>query len=59
MVPAGYLKGRAFLVYWSFEEEPAETSEAAGLREKLRRLSQVALNFFSRTRWSRTARIVR
>ena len=59
MVPAGYLKGRAFLVYWSFEEEPAETSEGAGLGGKLRRLSQVALNFFSRTRWSRTARIVR
>lgn len=59
MVPAGYLKGRAFLVYWSFEEEPAETSEAAGLRGKLQRISQVALNFFSRTRWSRTARIVR
>jgi len=59
MVPAGFLKGRAFLVYWSFEEEAAETFDSPGLRGKLAHLSHVALNFFSRTRWSRTLRIVR
>ena len=58
VVPESYLKGRAFLVYWSFDsdEEPIEWS---GYGEKVRQISQVALNFFTHTRWDRTFRIVR
>lgn len=57
-VPESYLKGRAFLVYWSFEAA-SETREEAGYLGRLRLLSEVAANFFSRTRWDRSFRIVR
>jgi signal peptidase I len=58
-VPASNLKGRAFMVYWSFDTGEAELPESAGLGGKLRQLSQVGLKFFARTRWARTLRIVR
>jgi signal peptidase I len=57
-VPESYLKGRAFVVYWSFdgEEEPMEWPGYGG---KMRQIGHVALNFFTQTRWDRTFRIVR
>jgi signal peptidase I len=57
-VPEGYVKGRAFMVYWSFDSDQ-ESIEWPGVAGKLRQLGRVALNFFSRTRWDRTFRIVR
>ena len=57
-VPGNYVKGRAFMVYWSFESEQ-EYIEWPGFAGKLRQLSRVALNFFTKTRWDRTFRIVR
>jgi signal peptidase I len=58
-VPEDHVKGRAFLIYWSFESEGAEEVEWPGFWGKVKQLSQVALNFFARTRWERTFRIVR
>lgn len=57
-VPEGYVKGRAFVVYWSFESEP-EPLEWPGFLGKLRQVGRVAAHFFSQTRWDRTFRIVR
>ena len=57
-VPRSYVKGRAFMVYWSFASE-AEPVEWPGVQGKLRQLGHVALNFFTQTRWDRTFRIVR
>jgi signal peptidase I len=59
MVPANHLKGRAFVVYWSFEEDPSDAMDWSGWRGRLRQTTQVALHFFSHTRWERTFRIVR
>jgi signal peptidase I len=59
VVPANHLKGRAFVVYWSFEEEPAEAVDSPGWRGRVRQIARVALHFFSHTRWERTFRIVR
>jgi signal peptidase I len=59
VVPANHLKGRAFVVYWSFEEEPSEVVDWPGWRGRLRQIAHVALNFFSHTRWERTFRTVR
>ena len=56
-VPEGYVKGRAILIYWSFDAAGAEA--APGLVGTLRRLSQTALHFFSGTRWPRTLQPVR
>ncbi|HVT59947.1 MAG TPA: signal peptidase I [Thermoanaerobaculia bacterium] len=59
MVPRKYLKGRALLVYWSFQSDSPEVIEGTGLGAKLRQLGQVAFNFLGRTRWDRTFRLVR
>ena len=57
-VPRDNIKGRALLVYWSYEAEP-DSAEWRGYADKLGRLFGVALHFFSRTRWDRTFRLVR
>ena len=57
-VPAANLKGRALIVYWSFESTGDEGAWP-GLVGKLRQLGRVAANFFSKTRWDRTFRLVR
>jgi signal peptidase I len=59
MVPRANLKGRALLVYWSFNDESAALTESPGLTGGLRRLGHVAANFISGSRWSRTFKIVR
>jgi signal peptidase I len=58
-VPEGYVKGRAFLVYWSFDNRDGETVEWPGVASKLREVTQVARHFLPWTRWDRTFRIVR
>jgi signal peptidase I len=57
-VPSAYVKGRALMVYWSIESE-SELMEWPGWRGRLRQLRDLATHFFSRTRWTRTFRIVR
>jgi len=59
MVPASHLKGRALMVYWSFDEDPGTLEEAAGMTARLARIAHVAAGFVSHTRWGRTLRIVR
>ena len=54
-VPRTMIKGRAFMVYWSFDWEP---SRGTTVRDRLRELGNVALHFFPRTRWRRTFFIV-
>jgi signal peptidase I len=58
-VPEANLKGRAFMIYWSFDTGESESPEWPGLSGKLRQLGQVGLKFFARTRWARTLRVVR
>jgi signal peptidase I len=55
-VPRALIKGRAFLVYWSYRGLPA--AAGAPPAERLRELAGVAIHFFSRTRWDRTFMIV-
>ena len=62
-VPESHLKGRAFVIYWSFAAGEPDSDEpsglGAGLGGKLRQLGRVALEFFTHTRWNRTFRVVR
>ncbi len=46
-VPAGNLKGRAMIVYWSYPLEPSARRTAG-------ELAAIAVNFFRKTRWERT-----
>lgn len=55
-VPRSLIKGRAFMVYWSFDSAPAPPG--SGVRDRIRELGTVAIHFFTRTRWSRTFFIV-
>ncbi|MDX1500972.1 MAG: signal peptidase I [Thermoanaerobaculia bacterium] len=57
-VPASYVRGRAFLVYWSFEA--AERPEG-GRRvfDGIRRAARAAGSLLSRTRWERSLLVVR
>jgi signal peptidase I len=55
-VPRTMIKGRAFMVYWSFDGQPAAPESSAGAR--IRELGNVVLRFFTHTRWKRTFFIV-
>lgn len=56
-VPRENVKGRAFMIYWSYDS--GEPYEWPGLQNKLRQIGRMALNFFTKTRWERTFRVVR
>jgi len=57
-VPKEYVKGRAFLVYWSFGGETPDGSWH-GWGTRIRQLLQTAVGFFTKTRWGRTFSLVR
>ena len=51
-LPQHYIKGKALLVYWSYDGGPAAAA-GGGPGATLRRVVSVATNFFTRTRWDR------
>lgn len=57
-VPDSYVKGRAFMIYWSFDGGH-EVLGWPGYRGKVQQLVGVARTFFSATRWRRSFRVVR
>ena len=57
-VPESYLKGRAFMIYWSVDND-TDLGDSPGSGMQLRQLSRLAFHFFSFTRWGRTFRVVR
>ena len=54
-VPRAYIKGRPFIVYWSFRS-PSANAEVP--QSRLRELLNVVIRFFPDTRWGRTGYIV-
>ena len=54
-VPRSLIKGRAFMVYWSFDMRPAQGTSA---RERLEELGKVVVYFFTKTRWDRSFFVV-
>lgn len=55
-VPRSMIKGRAFMVYWSFRGTPPPPD--APPSERMKELFGVVVHFFTRTRWDRTFLIV-
>lgn len=55
-VPRAVIKGRAFMVYWSFHGRPPAPN--APLKDRLKELGHVAAHFFSNSRWDRTFFVV-
>ncbi len=56
-VPRSYFKGRALVIYWSYEAEP-NAHEWRGWGDRLQQLASVAIHFFTRSRWDRTFTLV-
>jgi signal peptidase I len=57
-LPRENVKGKALLIYWSYESEPDEFEEA-GAGATLRNIASVFTHFFTRTRWSRMFHLIR
>jgi signal peptidase I len=55
-VPRSMIKGRAFMVYWSFASVPPPPDSPP--LERLKELAGVVIHFFTQTRWERTFFIV-
>lgn len=55
-VPRSMIKGRAFLVYWSFNGPQA--AQDATMKQRLGELWYVVKHFFPQTRWDRTFFVV-
>ncbi|MGD8329429.1 MAG: signal peptidase I, partial [Acidobacteriota bacterium] len=56
-VPRGYIKGKAMLVYWSYEADE-QAYATTSVSDSLTQFGNVVLHFFTRTRWGRTFHII-
>ncbi len=57
-VPRRLVKGRAVMVYWSFDA-PSRAYFATGFGDRLVQLGKLLPSFFTRTRWERTFQMIR
>ena len=57
-LPRGLVKGRALVIYWSYESEDDE-GYATGGRTGIRRFWSVITRFFTHTRWERLLQPIR
>ena len=56
-VPLSYVKGRAVLIYWSYEAG-RDDWQWRGFGHRLKQLAGVVLNFFTKTRWERAFQLI-
>ncbi len=54
-VPRGHIIGRPLIIYWSYD---APTSHLQDAGVSIAHLRDLALNFFSKTRWKRTFQLI-
>ncbi|MCI0417154.1 signal peptidase I [bacterium] len=57
LVPKDFIKGRAFIVYWSFDGPQNIGPSTMG--ENLRHIAHIVVNFIPDTRWERFFKIIR
>ena len=57
-VPRSLIVGKALIVYWSYESDTAAYRQTE-VRDVVRQTIDLVFNFFGKTRWSRTFRIIR
>jgi signal peptidase I len=56
-LPREYVKGRALMIYWSYESE-TEDYQQTGLGSTVKDLFSVVVHFFTRTRWTRMFHLI-
>ncbi len=57
-VPRDHIIGKALVIYWSFDT-PRDEYLQTSVSDRLKQFTDVFLNFFTKTRWKRTFRIIR
>src|SRR5262245_28692491 len=57
-LPRDYVKGKALLIYWSYESGREDYLDE-GIGASIKRLGSVAIHFFTKTRWERLLRQIR
>jgi len=57
-LPRSYVKGRALVIYWSYESGREDYLDE-GLGASLKRMGSVVTHFFTKTRWERLFRQIR
>jgi signal peptidase I len=57
-VPASYLKGRAFMIWWSYDEDRDAYLHTA-MSDRLRGIWTKVAHLFTKSRWERTFQIIR
>ena len=58
-LPHDHIKGRAAVLYWSYDSGSSVVLPEPGVGAALRRMGSMAIHFFTRTRWDRILRQVR
>jgi signal peptidase I len=57
-VPQSLVKGRALLIWWSYQEDSVEANPR-GIVDGTKSIASKALHFFTRSRWSRCFTLIR
>jgi signal peptidase I len=56
-VPTSFIKGKAMLVYWSYEGNE-QTYMPSNLKDRLLQFGNVITHFFTKTRWNRSLMLI-
>ncbi len=57
-VPRSYILGKALVIYWSFET-PRDEYLQTSVPDRIKQFADVFMNFFTKTRWKRTLKVIR
>jgi len=57
-VPRDHIIGKALVIYWSYDT-PREEYLQTSLKDRVSQFSDVFLNFFTKTRWRRSLKVIR
>jgi len=57
-VPRDYILGKGLVIYWSFDT-PRDEYLQTSISDRIKQFTDVIINFFTKTRWSRTFKIIR
>ena len=57
-VPREFIVGKALIIYWSYETDSDEYRRT-DVVDRLQQITDLVSNFFTKTRWSRTFKIIR
>jgi signal peptidase I len=52
-LPRGYIKGKALMIYWSYDPGMQASTQEPGIGATIARVFSIVTHFFTRTRWER------